>query len=431
VRAAVIDDTAVAALGARPADWRYKGLPADAAGLTLAELAGQRRDLFDGGFSGPLVVLDEAAVAHNVATMAAWCAERGLLLAPHGKTTMAPQLFARQLAAGACAITVATASQVRVCRAFGVSRVQLANELVDPAALRWLAAELAADPDFEFSCWADSAAGVAVLDAALRAAGARRPLDVLVEVGAPGKRAGVRDLPTALGVAAAVADSPVLRLAGVAGYEGAVVKGTDAAALNAVDEYLTGLRGLATRLAADGLLTGPIVVTAGGSAYFDRVAAVLGEPWPAGLDVRPVLRSGAYVTHDDGIYRASSPFNRTGDGPFRPALHAWAQVSSRPEPGLALLTLGKRDASFDEGLPEPQRVRGADGAVRPLTGAVVHKLMDQHCFLRLGPDDAVEVGDWVRLGLSHPCTVFDKWPLLPVLAGDGDTTVVDFVHTFF
>ena len=78
--------------------------------------------------------------------MAGWCRDRGVELAPHGKTHMAPQLFARQLDAGACGITAATLSQVRTYRAFGVRDVVLANELVDAAGLRWLAAELDAHP---------------------------------------------------------------------------------------------------------------------------------------------------------------------------------------------------------------------------------------------------------------------------------------------
>lgn len=251
-----------------------------------------------------------------------------------------------------------------------------------------------------------------------------RPVDVLVELGAAGGRTGARDLATALDVGRAAVASPALRLAGVGGYEGALAHDASVAAQSVVDGYLTSLRELAIGLGGLFEVDEPIV-TAGGSAYFDQVAARLTEPWP--FPVRPVLRSGAYITHDDGFYRGISPFGRTpGAEPFRPALRAWAQVTSRPQPDLALLTLGKRDASFDEGLPEPQVVRGRDGVERPLK-AEVTALNDQHAFVRLSGDD-VEVGDWVGLGLSHPCTVFDKWPLIPVVEG---TTVVDFVRTYF
>lgn len=92
---------------------------------------------------------------------------------------MAPQLFARQLAHGAWGITAATPHQVRVYRTFGVRHVFLANELVDAAALRWVARELAADPEFRFVCYVDSVRGVELMDAALTAV-----VDVVVELGA-------------------------------------------------------------------------------------------------------------------------------------------------------------------------------------------------------------------------------------------------------
>lgn len=428
---ATINRDALASIRAEPVDWRFKGMPASAFGATIGEVADRALDLFTDGFVGPLVVVDGDAVEHNLRTMAGWCATRGLALAPHGKTTMAPQLFAAQLDHGAWAMTAANASQLRVYRAFGVSRVLLANQLVDPAALRWLATELAGDPGFEFACWVDTVAGVRLMTDTLAATGLARPVDVLVEWGAPGGRTGVRAPDEARAVAEAVRDSPVLRLVGVAGYEGALAHDADPAALSTVDEYLAAMRSLTGRLADGGLFDGVdrVLVTAGGSAFFDRVAAALTEPWPGGLPVLGVLRSGAYVTHDDGFYRGISPFARsTVDTPFRPALRAWAQVTSRPEPGLALLTVGKRDVSFDEGLPEPRLVRDAAGTVRPLTGCRVTALNDQHAFLALGDGAVVEVGDWVGLGLSHPCTVFDKWQLIPMVRG---STVVDLIRTFF
>lgn len=418
-----MDLDAVSAIRRERVDWRFKGLPADVFGETVDQVVERRLDLFADGFVGPLVVLDAGALEHNLATMARWCAERGVLLAPHGKTTMAPQLFARQLAHGAWGITAANTSQLRVYRAFGVRRVLLANQLVDPAGLRWLARELAADDTFEFTCWVDSVAAVERMTEALGAPD--RPVDVLVELGAPGGRTGARDRATAVAVARAVRSSPALRLAGVAGYEGALAHDASPAGLSTVDVYLDGLCALAVELGELFEVDDPIV-TAGGSAYFDQVAAKITRTWP--FPVRPVLRSGAYVTHDDGFYRGISPLGRTpGAEPFRSALRAWAQITSRPQDDLALLTLGKRDASFDEGLPEPQVVRGRDGVVRPLD-AEVTALNDQHAFVRLPAGSDVEVGDWVGLGLSHPCTVFDKWQLIPVVEG---TTVVDLVRTYF
>ncbi|GAA4137924.1 alanine racemase [Actinomadura keratinilytica] len=415
-----IDDRAVDALGAERLDWRFKAVPAAADGATVEEYLRTRPTLDD--FGTPLLTLDAGALDHNIRLMASWTAEAGVHLAPHGKTTMAPALWRRQLDAGAWGITLANLPQLRVGRAFGVRNVVLANTLLDPAGLAWLSRELDRDPGFTFLSWVDAVRSVELMDRALRAAGASRPVDVCVELGGPGGRTGLRDDGEAEAVAAAVRRAPTLRLAGVAGYEGALARDASAEGRAAVDAYLRRMAALHGRLAYE---VDEPVVSAGGSAFFDQVVDVLG-----GLDARVVLRSGAYVVHDDGFYRSVSPFARgTGRGErLRSAMHAWARVVSRPEPALALLDAGRRDLSFDLGLPEPQLVRGAGTA--PVAGARVTALNDQHAFLR---DADVRVGDVVRLGPSHPCTVLDKWTLIPVVDdADADTpAVVDLIRTWF
>jgi D-serine deaminase-like pyridoxal phosphate-dependent protein len=403
-------------------DHRFKGLPADAAGLTVRELAAQRRSLFDGGFTTPLLTLSAPALEHNLTQLAAYSRAYGLDFAPHGKTSMAPQLFERQLAHGAWGITAAMPHQVRVYRAFGVRRVFLANELVDAAALRWLAAELDADPDFRFICYVDSVRGVELMDAALT-----RRVDVVVELGTDGGRTGVRGPGAAAEVADAVAAARHLRLVGVAGYEAAAA---DAGA------WLGELVALAQRFDAAGRFadTDEIVLSAGGSEWFDLVAKAFEPVGGLSRPVLKLLRSGAYVSHDDVHYRELTPFHeRIPDkGSLEPALRLWAQVVSRPEPGLALLNAGKRDAPYDLGLPVPQLVRRPDGTTRPADGLTVTRLADQHAFVQVAPgaEPDPQVGDWVALGLSHPCTAFDKWQLIPLTDADG-ATVGDYIRTFF
>ncbi len=426
-----IDRAAVAQLADERLDWRFKALPPAARGLTVAEYLATGPTLDD--FGTPLLTLDARAVAHNLHTMAAWCAEAGVRLAPHGKTTMAPALWQAQLDAGAWAITLANLPQLRVARAFGVQRLLLANSLLDPAGLGWLAGELDADPRFSFSSWVDSVESVRLMDRALRATGrppGARPVDVLVELGGPGGRTGVRDLATALEVARAVAAAPTLRLTGLGGYEGALAHDATATGLGTVEEYLGRLVELHGLLLAEDLFAEAeeVVVTAGGSAYFDQVARVLVPLAEAHRDTAVVIRSGAYLVHDDGFYRGISPLARgAGAEPLRSAMHGWARVVSRPEPELALLDGGKRDFPYDEGLPEPQSVRGGG----PLTGAVT-AVNDQHAFLR-GAGDLAPLGAVLRLGLSHPCTAFDKWTLIPVLddAELPNPRVVGLVRTFF
>jgi D-serine deaminase-like pyridoxal phosphate-dependent protein len=204
----------VDALNDEVLDWRFKAIPPSAWGRTVGEFLGAGPRLSE--FGTPLLTLDAGALEANLAAMADYCAAAGVAHAPHGKTTMAPALWERQIEAGAWGITLANVPQLRVGRAFGVRRLHLANALVDPIGLRWIADELAADPDFEFACWVDSLRTVELMDAVLQAHGARRPLDVLVELGHPGARTGARDLDEALRIARAVADAPDLRLVGVA-----------------------------------------------------------------------------------------------------------------------------------------------------------------------------------------------------------------------
>ncbi|WP_159668967.1 alanine racemase [Streptomyces mexicanus] len=417
---------ALARLAEERVDHRFKGLPPDADGLTVGELAAQRRNLFTGGFTTPVLALSAERLEHNLRLMETYTARHGLAFAPHGKTSMAPQLFRRQIEHGAWGITLAVPHQVRVARAFGVERIFLANELVDAAALRWVAAELAADPSFRLVCYVDSVRAVELMDAALT--GAERPVEVVVELGAgEGARAGARTEEECARIARAVAGAGTLRLVGVAGYEGEVPRADP----ERVRAYLRRLVALAADLDKAGLFAGgeEIVVSAGGSAWFDAVAEVFAEIPSLSLPVLKLLRSGAYVSHDDGHYREITPFNRVPqEGALEPAFRLWAQVVSRPTAEQAFANAGKRDAAYDLHLPFAQVVR-RDGAERPATGVTVTGLSDQHAWLATTAEADLRVGDWIGLGLSHPCTSFDKWQLIPVAQADG--TVVDYVRTFF
>lgn len=270
--------------------------------------------------------------------------------------------------------------------------------------------------------------GVELMDAALREAGATRPVDVVVELAAgEGARTGVRTETECAAVADAVAGTRTLRLVGAAGYEGEVPK----ADTERVTAWLRRLVALAADFDKAGRFTGldEIVISAGGSAWFDAVAEVFAEIPELSLPVLKLLRSGAYVSHDDGHYRKLTPFNRVPEeGALEPAFRLWTQVVSRPSAEQAFVNAGKRDAAYDLDLPFAQVIR-RDGAERPATGVSVTGLSDQHAWLSTTPEADLEVGDWVGLGLSHPCTSFDKWQLIPVTEADG--TVVDYVRTFF
>jgi D-serine dehydratase len=413
----------LAALRERPVEPTEKGFGSLGGRASAASLAAARPPLREASLTYPLLTLRESALRNNLEAMAAYCARAGVELAPHGKTAMSPELAARQLAHGAWGITVASIGQLQTYRAFGFGRLMLANELTDATGIAWLGAELAADPGFEAYCYVDSLDGVAILDRVLRRHPAGRPLPVLVEIGHAGGRTGCRTDAGALAVAKAARASGTLAVAGVAGYEGTISGGSERQTRSEVAAFCRRLRTLANAL---GEGAGECIVTAGGSAWFDVVTRELtaGGATP----VRVILRSGAYLTYDHGLYATTSPAARGAAGApaLRPALELWAQVLSRPEPGLALLGAGRRDVGFDAGLPVPLRVACS---AQSTAGWTVTGLNDQHAYLRLDSGAALAPGDLVSMGISHPCTTLDKWRALVVCSDEDE--VIDLVHLFF
>lgn len=388
--------------------------------------------LADGTVFSPVMVLKDSAVAHNIAELRAYCETEQVLLAPHGKTTMSPELTHAQLEAGAWAITAATPAQVRAFWEFGVPRVLLANELVDRAGTIWIAQHLAGHSQHEFLCYVDSVQGVKIMEEVLAGLDLDLTLDVLIEISTTGGRTGVRTLAEAMQVARAASESPYLNVRGVAGYEGALVSGREGDSVQLIASYCRHVADIAAALDEQQLFDGPkMILSVGGGAYFDIVVdelkkAVLPRSQPIVL-----IRSGSYVSHDDGLYARIAAFAQPGSAhTLKPALEIWGRVLSRPEGGLAFADFGRRDVPFDQGLPVVLHVRNRDGqGQRPAEGFAVTVLNDQHAYLSIPDDDPLSPGDWIGCGISHPCTAFDKWRHIPLV--DDEYVVTGSVTTYF
>ncbi|WP_419685315.1 amino acid deaminase [Burkholderia theae] len=381
----------------------------------------------------PAAVLYEDRIEHNLNWMQAFVQQYGVKFAPHGKTTMAPQLFRRQLDAGAWGITLATAHQTQAAYHGGVRRVLLANQLVGRQNMTIIAG-LLSDPDFEFFCLVDSAESVDQLGRFF--GDLKKPLNVLLELGVPGGRAGVRDAAQREAVLAALARYPdTLKLAGIELYEGVLKEEGEIRAFLQEAVALTRELTDAGRFART-----PAILSGAGSAWYDVVAEEFAKASNAGF-AEVVLRPGCYLTHDVGVYKkaqtdvfARNPIARTMGEGLLPALQLWAYVQSVPEADRAIVALGKRDAAFDAGLPEPARHfrPGRDSAPRDVAateGWAVTGMMDQHAYLQIPPGADVKVGDMVAFDISHPCLTFDKWRQVLVL--DPQFRVTEVVETFF
>jgi D-serine dehydratase len=408
-----------------------KGLPDREVRLSAIASYGWR--LLDGGLPMPSLVLKQSALRHNIARMQAYCRHNGAWFSPHGKTTMAPKIFRDQLRAGAWAITVANIAQLQVCRAFGIDRLYVANEMVTAYDAAYLARQLVEHPEAEIYVSIDSREGVDALHRAVKSAKAPRPQRVLVDFGMEHGRCGVRTVAEAETLARVIVDAaPHLALVGVNGYEGIAKAPTREERLAIADGYLRDLQDAARRLHALAPSASPFLVCAGGSEYFDRVVAHLGSDGLPGCQL--VLRSGGYVTHDSSFFDKASPFGAQSWRPapgerLVPAIEVWSTVLSMPEPGLAILGMGLRDMPADIELPVPRfhvragRLDGIDPRCE------ITRSNDQHAYLSVPPGMDLRVGDFVGSGISHPCTAFDKWRVILVV--DDDYRVVDSVRTYF
>jgi D-serine dehydratase len=430
------------ALEGAPLPATLKGLAARAVGRPLRELGALGLSLLEGDLPLPAAVLKDSALRHNATWMHAFAERASASLCPHGKTTMAPQLFERQLAEGAWGITAATACHVRTYRQFGVQRILLANQLVDRANLELVLDELRADPSFDFYCLIDSIANLEWLVEALQQRPIHRPLQVLLEVGTSGGRTGVRSLEDGIYLGRALRDAaPWIALRGVEAFEGIAGGDDDAQVELVVHTMLDSVAALARQGFAEGWFArGEVLLSAGGSAYFDMATAVLQAAGTTQL-VRVVLRSGCYLTQDTLYYgRLQARLSQRagpslwGHGPgLRNALEVWAPVQSVPEPTRAICAFGKRDMSYDMALPQPVWWfrRGLHTAPHPASAEwQVVKLNDQHAWLDVpAAGMPLEPGDLLGFGVAHPCTTFDKWPLLQLV--DDDYRVTGGVRTFF
>ena len=401
-------------------DWRHKSWPQTDDPVFIREAPAQKWNALSGDFSLPVLVLKESSLQHNIDLVANYCKRNGVSLAPHAKTPVAPQIVRRQLAAGAWAITVANFHQARLFRKLGLQRILMANQLIEFEPLAWVAREMASDPSFEFYCLADSLRGIELMENHLRAVGFAGKLPVLIELGVAGGRCGCRTLDEATEIAARLTRSAFLRLAGIEAYEGMIQIEALEPKLRAIDALCQDVRRIVERLDQARRLPAlrEFLVTVGGSLFVDRAVQELSRSWGLTVPVRVVVRCGAYVAHDVVDNEEFSPFagRSPGGERLRQALELWAIVLSRPEPNFAVVGFGKRDVAHDRGWPKAFAVRRSGRQSSTSESQVtVLSLNDHHARVRLNALAELEVGDQVGFYISHPCTTFDNWRLIPTV----------------
>ena len=395
---------------------KFKGFPIDSYGKTLEQFLATKPNLFTANFQFPIMVLKESAVKNNIAQMMSFCNSVNAELAPHVKTTMSPQLAQMQVAAGATALTVANFWQGSIFLKHGFKNLIIANEVLDPTAIAEIA-KINKQKQAEIIFYVDSILALEIIQKFTPLEGEQ---NLFIEIGAENGRGGVRELSLVEQLAQRIKTDQRLNLIGVTGFEGAV---PDAARGRRGERKISKFCQkivAAAELAYPYKSDQPFVISAGGSAYFDIVARELNK---FEKPRRLLLRSGGYITHDHKYYEEIYPFAST-DRSFQPAIEVWGQVISKPERDFGVLNLGKRDIGND--LHNPIPIKSYDGQVKSFS-AVIEKLNDQHGYLR-GKQE-FSLAQLIGLGISHPCTTFDKWGLIPLVNDDYD--LIDCTQTFF
>lgn len=413
-----------------------KGMPFGS-DVPLNEIGGQGWNILKEDMTFPIAILRQQNLLHNACWMQRFITEQKVWLYPHGKTTMAPQLFALQLQHGCQGITAANVLHTEIYLRHGVRSVFIANQVADRQSLRRLAWLCEQYDDADFFLIVDSTDNARKVAEYLKVPIQSRQIKLLIEIGAVGGRTGVRSSEAAVDLAERLAESNC-KPCGLEAFEGILPIANRDNAVTEVESLLATMGETYTKLVNLDLFpaVGSTYLSAGGSEYYDLVCAYFN-----GLDChrerRIILRSGCYIAHDSGMYmRAFQDMLKRGlvqpDDQLQPALEVWAVVQSQPEAGRAFANAGKRDLSYDNDLPVVNwwyrpglhyRPVPADGAI------MVTGLNDQHSHLSFQDTTPLQVGDMVGFGVSHPCTTFDKWKYLFLC--DNDYIITGAVKTFF
>ena len=367
-------------------DARIKGIPGSVEPFPLKEIKNKNWNILNEDMPMPIMVLKQDQLNHNLKTFAEYLKNNNLYISPHGKTTMSPQLFSTQLDHGAWGITAGAINQIQVMYQYGVKRILLANQLLGKSHLETISNYINNDKDFSFYCFVDSVDQFNNIRKNLNDTKLINPINLLPEIGAQNGRTGIRSKKAFLELVDEITKdkSNNFSFAGISSYEGiaaVAMKGSQA-----VHDFCSFIEDIILSIPSNHFSKiNELIITSGGSTHFD----IVGERFSKlelSVPIKILLRSGCYITHDHGPYlealkTAQEDKNRQWDQSLKPALEIWSYVQSIPETNLAFLTMGKRDAPYDAGLPKPlKRFRPGEGYME-LGAAEIFSSNDQHSFV--------------------------------------------------
>ncbi|WP_404710272.1 DSD1 family PLP-dependent enzyme [Sphingomonas sp. MMS24-J13] len=287
----------------------------------------------------PALIVQLAALDRNIATMAAWAAERGITIRPHAKTHKSSEVARRQIAAGAVGICCAKLGEAEALAAEGIEDILITSPIASAQAIARLA-----DLRRRIATLAIVVDHPQQVDR-LVAGMAGQTIDVLVDIDPGMHRTGVTSADAAIALAGQIRAAGTLDYRGVQFYCGNLQHVTTVAERREkLAERSLYLAAIITRLRDAGLA--PEIVTGGGSGTFviDAELGILNE-----------LQPGSYIFMDREYRDCEFA------GPqFEASLAIDTRVISANTPGCVTIDAGIKAMATEAG--PPVVLDGADPA---------------------------------------------------------------------
>ncbi|WP_240928234.1 DSD1 family PLP-dependent enzyme [Thalassoroseus pseudoceratinae] len=319
----------------------------------------------------PAMCIDLEAMDRNIERMASHMRERNVQWRPHQKCHKSPAIAHKLLDAGAIGMTCAKVSDAEVMAGAGVRDLLIANMIVGEQKLERLAS-LCRWADPVVAC--DHFVQAEALAEVCRRRGVTCRMIIEVDIGM--NRVGVRPGRDTLELAQGIDKLEGVRLAGIMGYEGHLLRIADPdEKRRQINEAIGTLLHCRDRLLENGLNCD--IVSAGGTGSYRITADCEGVT---------ELQAGGGI-FGDPFYRLEC-----GLSDHESALTVLATVVSRPTLTRAVLDSGRKTLHSDLQLP----------IVKNFPDAIVQSLSAEHCLVELGPESQNwTIGDKVELFVGY------------------------------
>jgi D-serine deaminase-like pyridoxal phosphate-dependent protein len=333
------------------------------------ELIGRHKSELD----TPAYCIDLDVMEANIRNMAGFITERGKQWRPHAKCHKTPQIAQKQIDAGAIGVTVAKVSEAEVYAAAGIRDILIANMVAGAPKMRRIAA-LCGPADPILAC--DHFVQAEALDAACRAAGVI--CRVIIEVNIGMDRVGIRPGPDFLDLARGISKLKSVRLSGIMGYEGHLLRIEDPdEKRRKIDSAIALLVEQRDQMLQDGMECEIVSAGGTGSYQFSSDCPGLTE-----------LQAGG------GIFADPMYTEMCGVKGLEHAVTLLATVTSRPRLERGVTDSGRK--SLNQDILPPIVWRTVEG--RPLPDAEVTGLSAEHGIMKLGPESQdLAIGDKIEI----------------------------------